>query len=88
MRLKHFATSRVEIAKSIRVPYASESLSVSECECHPYKEMHIVSFIFLVVIERKLSAILYVSIVFFVGENQASRVRTTRSKACGACSGG
>ena len=35
-----------------------------------------------------LNAILYISIVSCVGENQASRVRTTRSEACGAGSGG
>ncbi len=36
------------------------------------------------IIKLRFSA---VSTVFFVGENQASRVRTTRSEACGACSG-
>ncbi len=34
------------------------------------------------------SQILQVSIVFCEGDNQASRVRTTRSETCGACSGG
>jgi len=31
---------KVRIAKSIKVPYASESVNVSESQCHPYKDMH------------------------------------------------
>jgi len=38
--------------------------------------------------QSALGEILCVSIVSYTGENQASRVRTTRSEACGACSGG
>jgi len=40
MKFKLSALPKVEIAKSIKVPYASESLNVSESECHPYKDMH------------------------------------------------
>ena len=36
----------------------------------------------------KLDAILYIPIVIYLGENQASMVRTIRSEACGAGSGG
>jgi len=35
-----------------------------------------------------LSTVLLVSILFYIGENQASRVRTPWRDACGAGSGG
>jgi len=31
---------KVKVAKSIKVPYASESLDVNNSECHPHKHMH------------------------------------------------
>jgi hypothetical protein len=40
MRLRQPAIPKVEIAKSIKVPYASESLDVTNSECHPHKHMH------------------------------------------------
>ncbi len=37
---KKIEVPKVRVSKSIKVPYASESLNVSESQCHPYKDMH------------------------------------------------
>jgi len=40
MRLINNKIPKVETAKSIKVPYAANSLNVAESDCNPYKDTH------------------------------------------------